>query len=595
MSRDELGSIRRSQVITTFGPGAVVDFRTGGRNGAPVSAIVCGLDEWDKTAEAKGLNHSQTIHEPRLERVLSVAGFRLPPVSEDGYGSSSRNSEWLHASRFPEWLQCPRCNTLAVEGEWFRPPGDCGLQCRECSRKAGRHDVYVVPVRFVTACPNGHLDEFPWNTWLRHEEDCPERDLKLESWGGAGLSDLVLECRGCGRKRNMEGCFGEDVLGMPCSGRRPWLDSDDDDCDENLRTVQRGASNLFFPRIRSALGIPPWTRSLQKKLGRYWGTLLEADSASERRQLVEILGLAEKFDSPVDELMEGIERRLDFLRRDVDEDDDLRPDEYKQFVNPAPPSTPSHDEIDDFRAEAGNLAPELSPYLERITLVTRLREVRALEGFTRISPPSPERELSTLSEERKSWLPAVEVRGEGLFIQLSPDRLQEWERKDVVARRIRALRQEEIPENVEGKTARFLLLHSLAHSLIRSVSLECGYSVASLRERIYSGPQMGGILLYTATPDSDGTLGGLVQQGEEERFRRVIQRAVDEAGWCSSDPLCIRGNASLSEPLNISACHDCLLLPETSCEEFNRLLDRALLVGTPDEPDVGYFRGLAGR
>lgn len=583
MTRDKLGEIRRSQVITTFGPGAVVDFRTGGRNGAPVSAVVCGLEDWDITAEKPGLSHPQTIHEPRLEQILGVAGFRMPPVSPGGYSDDESHSERLHAVRFPKWLQCPRCKRLAREGHWHRKAGDTGLTCSPCSRKSGAFSVYVVPVRFVTACRRGHLDEFPWHEWVGHKDDCPDGKLKLESGGGAGLSDLWLECLSCGSRRPMEGCFGKKALDRACQGPRPWLKSDAETCNERLRTMQRGASNLYFAKLVSALAIPPWTGDLQQKLGKYWADLAGKETEAGRRQVIEVLELGKRVGMETDELVEKVEEQIQLLEGVGDR---LRSDEYRQFISPGSAGSGSA----DFQVSAASVAPELHPYVRRVTLVTRLREIRALCGFTRIHPPEDDRvELAPLYEERKGWLPAVDVHGEGIFLELPADRVSTWSERDSVRGRCSALSGEDVPEEVAKALPRFLLLHSLAHLLIRSVSLECGYSVASLRERVYAGPDMAGLLLYTATPDSDGTLGGLVQQGREDRLRHIIRRAISDARWCASDPLCIRGSASLSEKLNLAACHDCMLLPETSCEEFNRLLDRATVVGTPENPDIGYF------
>lgn len=586
MSGDQLGTIRRSQIITTFGPGAVVDFRTGGRNGAPVSAVVCGLDNWDALTDRPGLNHRQTIHEPRLQAILGVAGFRMPPVSADGYWDTSGDGEALEADRFPRWLQCPRCNRLGLPGEWHRKPGDVGLTCARCSRKSGAFPVRVVPVRFVTACPVGHLDEFPWHQWVGHGEGCSDGKLKLENWGGAGLSDLVLECLDCGARRNMGGCFGEDALGEPCTGARPWLPSDADSCGRPLRTMQRGASNLYFPALVSALAIPPWTDSLQQQLGPYWSRIAAKETPEERRQVIEILELGDLLGMNDDELVEKVERRIGLLEGVRDR---LRSDEYRQFISPGVGGAGSG----DFQVREATVPPELRPYIEGVTLVTRLREIRALRGFTRIQPPDEDdAELAPLSEEMKPWLPAIDVRGEGIFVRLAEDRVESWEEKDAVLDRCRGIPADSVPQKAGDAIPRFLLLHSLAHVLIRSLSLECGYSIASLRERIYAGPEMRGVLLYTATPDSDGTLGGLVQQGKGNRFIRIMDRAISDARWCASDPLCIRGSASLSEQLNIGVCHDCLLLPETSCEAFNRLLDRATLIGTPDRQEIGYFHSL---
>ena len=256
----------------------------------------------------------------------------------------------------------------------------------------------------------------------------------------------------------------------------------------------------------------------------------------------------------------------------------------------------------------------LRQHVGHITQVARLREVRALYGFSRINPPSGpmgKAKVTPLSKSPKHWLPAVEVRGEGIFITLAEERLREWEAREPVRRRAAALdhqnRQEireRLGDDAEPRfpiTARYVLIHTLSHLLMRELALECGYSTSSLRERLYvDAGELGmcGVLIFTATSDADGTLGGLVQQGRPDRIEALVRSAVDGARWCSSDPLCMTGIVSLSNGLNGAACHSCTLAPETSCETFNHFLDRALIVGIPgderlqEDQQVGFFADL---
>jgi len=140
-----------------------------------------------------------------------------------------------------------------------------------------------------------------------------------------------------------------------------------------------------------------------------------------------------------------------------------------------------------------------------------------------------------------------------------------------------------------------VMLHTLAHLLINELVFACGYSSASLRERLYvsdgSGREMAGLLIYTAAGDSEGTMGGLVRMARPQNLRSVLASALNDARWCSTDPVCMdigeRGQGP--DSCNLAACHGCALLPETSCEEFNRFLDRGLVVGTFSDPSLGYF------
>jgi hypothetical protein len=216
--------------------------------------------------------------------------------------------------------------------------------------------------------------------------------------------------------------------------------------------------------------------------------------------------------------------------------------------------------------------------------------------FRQSSQKSGRISLSTLD-----WLPGIALRGEGVFLRISSAALTEWESRPCVRRRVEALVARLTASLDPGETwrrwpsARFLLLHSLSHTLMRRLALDCGYSSSALRERLYvadGGSPMEGILIHTDSPDSEGTLGGLVRQGAEGRLVETFFGALESSAWCSQDPVCIQGTMTISSPRNGAACHACLLAPETSCQHFNDLLDRALLIGTPDEPDLGFFRGL---
>lgn len=605
---NELGDVRRSQVIITHGPGSIIDFRAGGYGGAGVSVVAAGIDEWDRWAPPPGLGHPQSVYEPRLQKQLGVDGFRLPPVAPQvAPGVYSKKAGKLVGVRFPRWLQCPHCHLIRQSRFWTEDAGDPALYCAECSRKAGgRNRVHVVPVRFIVICENGHLDEFPWDWWVKHEERCPQpptrpqRELKLEGSATAGLAGLILTCVGCGASRSMEGCFNPDALPSQCQGRRPWLGIDaDEQCDSQPRVVQRGASNIYFSVVASALDIPPWSDELQKKIGMRWAMLEKAPDMEARRLLIRALRLSEITGREEAELVAIIEDRVARLQSP---ERNLRWEEYQQFVQ--------HKELfgenTEFEIRPSSAPPELRGWVESVTRATRLREVRALRGFTRVFPPSPgdDERVASISLNRQNWLPAVENRGEGIFIQLKAERLQEWEQKPTVRDRAAEIRRayEQSWRNrgrsgVPPKTVtpRLLLVHSLAHALIRQLSLSCGYGSASLRERLYvesaAGWEMAGFLVFTSSPDADGTLGGLARQGETGNIARLFEGALTAMRWCSSDPLCIEGIHSLSDPANGAACHACLLASETSCEEFNGFLDRALLVGTPREPGLGYFGG----
>ena len=610
---NELGNVRQSAVIMNYGPGAILDFRVP-VTGAAVSVVSAGLEHWQKQAELAGASVSdlRRFTEPRLAEKLGVSYFRLPPVAPDNLNRKNDVSPIpLVGARFPTWLQCTQCDTIKPFRRWGQDPGDPSRYCSKCSHeRPGNEKVFVVPVRFIVACRNGHLDDFPWAWWVHYgSRSCANSNqFRLRSQG-AGLAGLRLECEKCASSRSLETIFKPGVLkGYSCSGHRPWIGPDaDESCDINPQTLQRGASNLYFAQIESALVIPPWSEKLMIKIGHRWNDLVAIDDRNQRHQFIDLLVFGElsEYDQKIgpDEFKRLVDEKIEQSQSSTS--GHIRWDEYQQFrISEGRTGRPG----EDFEIRRVPVPEELS-CLGTLQRVVSLREIRVLKGFTRIEPdPGTTIPVRTqpLDRTARDWLPAVEVRGEGVYVGLDEHRLAEWEaRPDVLerAKRVRLLEHSAVlnPDTERdikigpALAARYLLVHSLAHILMKQLSLQCGYSTASLRERLYVGADnydMAGVLIYTATPDADGTLGGLQRQGEPRRFEGTFLEALRSNEWCSSDPLCIKGLVSATESSNLGACHSCLLAPETSCEDFNRFLDRGMLLGTPEDRTIGFFSGL---
>lgn len=603
MSRNDLGKVRRSAVASLFGPGSVIDFRAGH---APISAVAAGLEEWDGNFPPAGMRNNQTVLEARLQKKLGVKGFRLPPVTVDDFQRADSNA--LVAVRFPIWLQCPRCSRLAEARFWADEEGRPGAYCPQCTQNTpGPRKVYVVPVRFVMACEGGHLDEFPWHTWVRHAEGCQKRDFLSLVSERPGLAGLILSCPRCNARRSMDRVFSEDTWATfpNCRGRRPWLAGADEKCEHKARTVQRGASNLYFPVVVSALSIPPWSDQLQESLGVHWDQFVNVDP-EDRATLVRILvknelkPLLDDLGLTPEAFLNQLNRRLD--AHDEIDSEDLRGEEHRQFTS----GIADHGLDREFEMRPQDVPSSVGRWFSHLVRVVRLREVSALTGFTRIhapgDPQSPN--IAPISTKHLDWLPAIEVRGEGVFLQLDEGVLRAWETRADVVERIRAIdlrnRQdwlarfgaEYVPDAV---TPRRVLVHTFAHALMRQLTLDCGYSSTALKERLYVSEgisSMAGLLIYTATTDDDGSLGGLQREGSTDRMGRSIISAIKSQAWCSSDPLCIEDLLADANGTSLAACHSCVIAPETSCEEFNRFLDRALLVGTPANKAIGFFADL---
>jgi hypothetical protein len=606
MSRNnKLGQIRRSQVLG-YGPGAIIDFRAGKDGGGPVSVVAASLESWDETARLKGTSDPHLIHEARLEKVLEKNYFRLPPI-DDSDDDDEQMNRWLRGYRFPTWLLCPECKELKRANKWTNEMGDPSRWCARCSNAQRR--VFVVPVRFVTACENSHLDEFPWNWWLKTRSPHPpvcsqggegECRLVLESSGGSGLESLFIRCRakGCGARASMGGAFSQNALkGLSCSGRQPWLTNKPETCTAVPRALQRGASNLYFPSTYSTLSIPPWSDSIQRDIEAMWRSVVQSTEPVRTQMLQALAATNASIHGMTPEQYVSVLRERLRLEEEVSLDT-LR---YEEFVRLR---SESADRTFQVRQEQ---LPDEWDRFDRLVRVERLREVRALTGFKRIYQPASVQDpgrgrFGNLAKPAtpKDWLPAIEVNGEGIFLSLAEPFVTSWAGGAAVTERVRRINEAHERQwkqahgagtEPEPITAEHVLVHSLAHALIKRLAFECGYDAASLRERLFvrRDPWMAGLLIYTSTSDADGTLGGLERQGRSERFTQILRAALEEVSWCSSDPLCQNGISSLSESLNLAACHSCLLLPETSCELGNRFLDRALLVGNTASGRTGYF------
>lgn len=584
------GSVRRAQMITTYGVGSMVAVDS-------ESFIVAGTDSWN-IAEAP------RIHEPRLARVLGVKDFRLPPASDD------TSKDGVHVRRFPLWHSCPSCNSLQHVRGFNSSPGK--NECGDCQED-------LVPSRFVIACPRGHMDDFPYWKWS-HRDNLSESatglcggELRLRTTGRtASLRSIVISCT-CGIPEvSMEGAFRSRALRelhVRCTGKRPWLSgAPAESCTESPRTLQRGSSMAWQPIVRSALSIPPWSDGLAARLTDHWEDLRALDRAGIEIYL-KALTLRQAEEIPVEAVLALLEaERHEEAQAEEEVDHNsryvaLRKQEYERLQAGNAERDNTRDE--QFICEPPNSpSASLQPYgLATPMLVKRLREVRALKSFTRVHTPDSHADTheAPLSLAELDWLPAMEVEGEGAFLRLETERLDKWADQVSVAARVERIRTkherllrerasdaQSVPSS--PATPRMVLLHTLAHVLINEWSLEAGYPAASLRERLYTDDSMAGLLIYTATSDSAGSLGGLVAQGEPRRLVASLRSALRRAEWCSADPLCIESEASGADSINLAACHACVLLPETSCEQNNGLLDRALLVGAPEDPSVGFFR-----
>lgn len=599
-----VGALRPNQLLHTYGVGSVADLPN-------LSVMMMGLDYWQ-------LQHAHPVIEDRLLAAVrarlgqQVEALRQPPHLPE---TSDVFAEWARTGVpvgvFPSWLRCSdtRCNRLArvdsdlftLLGHAFQP--DKVRYVHSCRGNGGNRPT-AVPARFVLACNSGHLDDFPWQFFV-HRGDEPEsgHTLKLTDSSTTGeAASVYVRCE-CGQERSMADAFGPAAeRSLPlCRGRHPHLGLFDE-CDNQTRTLALGATNGWFAMQLRAFSLPRASEPVDQLVAEFWSQLellagLPADTAKTLMRTQFFWSELEPYG--VDKVWEAITQHRTAAEPQPDDDDDLRTPEWREFAGAITRELP------DFTTRREPVPAGAEGWLSQVVLATRLREVSALYGFTRIDAPewgelAEDTRRARLSEQDPTWVPCAEMRGEGIFLRFDEERIAEWERGAPVVERARHLlvpahdqwreQRRLSPEDWPG--ARYVLLHTFAHVLIRELALESGYSASGIGERVYArsgADPMAGVLLYTAAPDSEGTLGGLVSLGSRDTLGALVQRALEAARLCSSDPLCAEHDPREHGRLYGAACHACLFASETSCERGNQYLDRALLVGTLADTGCGFF------
>lgn len=604
-------SIRLSQGITTYGVGAIVGI-------GEESFINKDIFQWIGTDDMK-----ITIKFPRLAQRLNVQEFKHPkPKQYRKWGGKFR------FSRFPRWLFCPICRSM--QKITFSMDRELDGRIPKCSNPgcSGHGKKELLPMRFVTVCENGHISDFPWRRWAHSKADrsvhgnC-DRDDRLEfiTAGGAGASwdALVVRCRSCKAERSLGGLENKNALkeiGYQCSGRQPWQRRESAvTCDETPQMVQRNASNIYQPIIVSAIDIPQATQSgdgtdeggLEEMIRshrdfstckRFFDSAPSRDNAAVNMIVEQIASDSGCSKDDIFQVLEGnmVTMEDDTSSRTIYQLKNLlqfeewkvffHDIEEKKFVN-----------TKESLLGKNGIEEMLIPFFDHTSLVKRLKEVRAFKGFNRVKF-DPGKMITPSLGRSTSWLPAIEVYGEGIFLSFEKERLDRWyiDNKSSIDERLstvkRAYEKKEMEEQFGPFSAKFILLHTFSHLLIRQLAFESGYSSSSLRENIYfsedQSSRMAGILIYTADSDSEGSLGGLVRQGESERLLPTIIIALQRALWCSADPVCRESSGQGQDGMNKAACHACSLISETSCTHFNTLLDRTLLI----DEKMGFFKDL---
>ena len=618
-----------------------------------VSVLTAGLDHWYMHEGGSG-NDDQLdleefkIDEWRLKRHLGVSHFRLPPDYRESWkfgAAGGKNLELrVPSHRFPQWHFCnnDKCQRL----EW-KPLGFQNAQpkCRHC--EYGR----IKQVPFLAICEAGHLADFPFSEWVHKTLNPPDSAvhiLQIRQGTGGGLASQLVKCS-CGAQRPLGQILAGDSNGtflsknltadnsvFLCEGWMPWHGSarhsdavqqtkpwvPDGGCGKMLQGALRTSTNAYFAEVRSAIFLPRKADEVPAELitalevphvSAYITALVDAGAPPGPEQIRPLAGpaLVSYSDDQIDKalaIITGVTSPDQPAQQAVPVDTTDTAFRRTEF-------TVLQAEQDEAELKVGafplaDYGDWVAQHFSRVMVVDKLRETRAHLGFQRLKAGAVDDYGSLKAMLRREqvrnpnddWLPAYVVYGEGIFFELNEERLSEWESRPTVRARIDAFQARytgRLPLGIDpGQpiSPRFLLLHTLAHIVMNQLTFDAGYSTAAIRERLYvstaAGAPMGGMLIYTAAGDAEGTMGGLVRMGRPNRLGPSIQRAIQDAGWCSADPVCMEYAAEGGqgpEGCNLAACHGCALVPETACEHFNRFLDRGLVVGSFDSQDLAFF------
>ena len=624
-------SVRVSQAVLQYGVGAMLDF--------PEQTLMTAAPEfWGESVVE--------IHDERLEKALHVDYFGMPGSKDDG-----RYQNGISYARFPEWYFCPKCRRFQPLKSWIKEYNDSPkfkranetdpymvkrVRCSKCFQE-------LVMTRIVVACGHGHIDDFPWVKWVHAKNGsgakpiCTHPKLRFTTSASSteGLEGLSVSCTECNARATLKGAFDKDALkaldektghiyDFQCTGKHPWKNTIEP-CGEYPHVLQRGGSSVYFPIVVSSLVIPPYSSILTSKIQNSMAfsdlrkaireaikTLTDMNIASQENKDMAIQSkLSEYTDKIANEIGKDREQVKTILERrwadSGEEDFSTASVKYRAEEYVALNGEVTIEDRGEFIRESVDINEYNIPFVKEIALIHKVREVEALVGFSRLEPLDSESSEQdgkihkiSIKEPDTNWYPGYDVRGEGIFIEFDEEAIDRWRTNNSYINARVAQINENYKKSYYGSrkereiTSKFLLIHTISHLLMKQLSFECGYNIASLKERLYcseekEGKCMAGIFIYTASGDSEGTMGGLVRQGRRDTFPMIFRKAITAALTCSNDPVCSLSMGQGRDSLNLSACYSCTLVPETSCEEFNVFLDRGVVVGTFEHPEIGFY------
>ncbi len=548
----------------------------------------------------------------RIKAALNLdKELHMPPEAKET--AQGLSGACLPAILFPRFARCKKCGLLhnqpwkkqrqALSEKVYCQAEDCG--------------EILEQVTWCAVSSKGHLAEVPWH-YVCHigskgkcEADYDAEYLKVKVNKNG---KKIIFCLKCGYSNNKS---FENLRNLNFINRQqPWIFENSpvlEDADK-VEILEVNNPGVYLSERVNALVIPPESRINQSALvdQLFRNSMLCRDIETIRlplRRRGKIKKIASEFrvtDKEVEDALKKIKDGYPFL--DDFSVNDLYEDEYKAFLVPLKDQKEDEDFVTEHLTEqwkalaAPTLPVELSMIISRVdqlVSIKRLREIQVFKGFYRLSSEEQDRRVPPDITGESNWLPAIELFGEGVFFTLDEALLQQWETTPALMIRADEIKQryEKTQINLSqdvGVSPRFILLHTLAHLLIRELEATAGYPAASLKERIYcdSAKKMAGILIYTAVPDIAGSLGGIINSAEPVAFLSILDKVFKKAYWCSLDPVCTEHEGQGPGWLNRAACHACSLIPEPSCEYGNVFLDRVFIKGS-EEKGIPSFLNFA--
>jgi hypothetical protein len=579
--------VKRSHLVSTSGVGSLIRLRNG------ATALVASLATWEDTvtlpvanspeerrAKLEDFLRQYLIRDPELEAATGVSRFYQPPRAPSE-SENSRDAWQIPAVVFPRSAACEnrRCGAVRHDMKDSGASPDCTIcEPSRVGRKTWPYKKRQVPIFLV--CPDGHISDIDWPGELGHADNCPGADMRIVTT--TAVHSPKIECKACGAAARLE-------ASRPCNGARPWiLNRPSQPCTKNMHIVDRTSVQVYFPQTKSSIHVPPKSGIDPDVVD--WILMnedLRVISANNDDHVVivrnDILAATGKDLSQevVRRHLQHIHDRQSAAGNEPWDELGARAHELDVLTGATPSFVvPDSRFLEFHESDLSSFNPQLfgpRGVIDRVICLTRLTETRVHDGFTRYAPGdvSPQTGFDLMwghHKRQESWLPGYRAYGEGILFVFNTDELGVWFQGSGMA---------SLADDKDGHlTFPAILAHTLAHLMMVRLSNECGYALPSIRDRVYDLPDgRVAILAYTADSDIMGTLGGLVEFGEGQKLNDLVIGAFDDARWCSQDPVCIGREWDTKERQG-ACCHQCLLVPETSCEIMNRFLDRATIVGS---------------